>query len=83
MDTSRQTSGSFSQQQGGINYSTPAVSLSNYVKDGQTAILIVQERGGSEPRVWSTGDPEQTQHLFKQATTSLAFSGQRQPEPTS
>lgn len=36
-------------------------------------IVITRTRGSSEPQVWSSGDPEQTQNLFRSAYTALAF----------
>lgn len=36
-------------------------------------IVITRTRGSSEPQVWSSGDPSQTQNLFRSAYTALAF----------
>lgn len=66
-----------SQQQGNITYGVMAEQL---VKELQSAsqsapgtdFLVIQRvRQGEEPRIWSTGDPEQTKDLFRLAQTGL------------
>lgn len=40
---------------------------------GAEFLVIQKVRQGEEPRIWSTGDPEQTKDLFRSAYTSLAL----------
>jgi hypothetical protein len=67
------------QQQGNV---THGVMPEQIVKELQSAasagpgtdFLVIQRvRQGEEPRIWSTGDPEQTKDLFRTAYTSLAY----------
>jgi hypothetical protein len=67
------------QQQGNVTY---GVMNEQVVKDLQQAstsspgtdfIVIQRVRQGEHPRIWSTGDQEQTKSLFRDAYTSLAF----------
>ena len=49
----------------------PAV-LSSKITDGGTYIVIARTNQSETPQMWSTGDPEQAQHLFDQYTRQTA-----------
>lgn len=71
------------QQQGNV---THGVMPEQIVKELQAAaqsapgtdfIVIQRVRQSEEPRIWSTGDPEQTKDLFRGAYTALAYEFER------
>lgn len=48
----------------------PAV-LSSKISDGGGDFIVIQrQRQGEEPKIWSTGDQEQTDQLFRQVARS-------------
>lgn len=61
--------GSSSTQQ--MNYDTPAIQVGNAVRDGDQFVLLVKSRQSSEFQVWSSGDPQETKQLFRQARTQV------------
>jgi hypothetical protein len=68
-------SGAFStlgaQQQGNITYSVMAEQLTKQLQQsGGTGefVLVHRQRGSELPTVWSSGDPQQTQALYRAGT---------------
>jgi hypothetical protein len=53
-----------------INYSVMPEQVTKTLQSGNVGefILIQQTRQGEQPQVWSSGDPEQTSHLFNHAS---------------
>lgn len=49
------------------NYNTPAVQAAGQVHDGDEFILITRSRQSQEFNVWSSGDEQQTEQLYRQA----------------
>ena len=85
-DTSQSgsSSGAFSTLgQKNVTYGVMGEQLVSQIKNqGGTDFIVIQRaRQSDEPKIWSTGDQEQTQHLLRQVFST--FSTDRQPEPTS
>jgi hypothetical protein len=57
---------------GSGEFNVPPAILSSKITDGGTYIVIARGRQGDVPQMWSTGDQEQTQHLFDQYTRQTA-----------
>lgn len=53
------------------NYHTPAAAIANLVNDGTEFILITRTRQGTGFKVYSSGDKEVTQQLFRQARSQV------------
>jgi len=62
--TDQQGSSRTSGQQN-LNYNTPASVIASKVNDGGEFILITRAGQSTDPQVWSSGDPQQTQQMFK------------------
>lgn len=77
--TGRGAIGGTSQQQGNITYSVMGEQLVKNLQQAQrdnpgTDFIVIQRvRQGESPKVWSTGDQEQTKDLFRHTYTDLAF----------
>lgn len=54
-----------SGQTGNVKYNTPPSQVASQISDGDEFILLKRSRQGSEPQVWSSGDPQQTQQMFR------------------
>lgn len=48
-----------------INYNTPPSLVANQINDGDQFILVKRSRQGDEPQVWTSGDQQQTQQMFR------------------
>jgi hypothetical protein len=59
------TTGSSSGTSTGIKYNTPATVVSSQLNDGDRFILIKQSRQSDQPQVWSSGDSQETQQMFR------------------
>jgi hypothetical protein len=62
--------GKFSDQNTNLN--TPAIQVGNAVRDGDEFVLIVQSRQGEQPKIWSSGDKDQMQHLVRSTYSYVA-----------
>lgn len=72
------------QQAGNITYGVMPEQIASKLTDNPgTDFLVIQRvRQGEEPKVWSTGDPEQTSHLFNQVGQYFSNSaGANRKEP--
>jgi D-Tyr-tRNAtyr deacylase len=54
-----------------VKYNTPAAVVSNQLTDGTQFIVITQTRQGEQPSIWSSGDPQQTQQMFRQVQSQV------------
>lgn len=54
------------------HYNTPAIQVGNEVRDGDEFILITRSKQSEGFQMWSSGDEQVTEQLFKQATRQLA-----------
>lgn len=63
------------QQAGNITYGVMPEQITNKLKEnpGAEFIVVQRVRQGEDPLVWASGDPTQTEDLFRHAYTSLAF----------
>jgi hypothetical protein len=55
------------------HYNTPAIQIGNAVRDGDEFILLVRSRQSEDFQVWSSGDDQVTEQLYKQAAPSVAL----------
>lgn len=62
-----------------MHYDTPAIQVGNQVRDGDEFVLVTRSRQGEGFQVWSSGDKQVTEQLYKQAGEQL---GLRQPATT-
>lgn len=77
--TTNQRSAVGAQQQGNVTYSVMPEQIRKQLATDTTGefIVIRRARQGDEPQVWSTGDRDLTEQVFRQVYTNLAFD--RQP----
>jgi hypothetical protein len=47
-------------------FNVPPSVISSKLTDGGEYLVISRTRQGETPKIWSTGDQEQTQHLYDQ-----------------
>lgn len=69
-----QTSRAFSQlgtDTSRAEFNVPPAVLSSKLTDGGDYIVISRTRQGEEPKIWSSGDQQQAQHLFDAFTRSM------------
>lgn len=64
----------------GVTFNTTAIEVGNKVSDGQEFLLITRSRQGEDFQVWSSGDPQQTEQMYRQAHSK--FQGLRQTATT-
>jgi hypothetical protein len=55
------------------NYNTPAVQIGNAIRDGDEFVLLVRSRQSDGFQVWSSGDEQVTEQLYKQAAPTVAM----------
>ena len=88
MDNERQAIGGTSQLgtttdtgQPTINYGVMPEQVQQQLTPGTEFVVIAKTRQGEPLTVWTSGDQEQTQQLFRDAYTGLAFerTSERQP----
>jgi hypothetical protein len=53
------------------HYDTPAIQVGNEVRDGDEFILITRSRQGDGFKIWSSGDKDVTEQLYRQAAREL------------
>jgi hypothetical protein len=70
--TSRSTVGG-AQQQGNVTYGVMPEQVTRALSEngGSEFIVIQQDRQSSQPKIWSSGDPEQTKSLFRNARNAV------------
>jgi len=59
------------------HYNTPAIQVGNAVRDGDEFVLLVRSRQSEGFQVWSSGDEQVTEQLYKQAAPTIAM---KQPQ---
>lgn len=52
-------------------FSVPPSVLTSKITDGGDYIVIARTRHGEEPKLWSTGDQQQAQHLYDAFARSM------------
>lgn len=81
----RQTSGQTSVRNANVNFGVMPEQIIKELQgatsssSGSDFIVIQRVRQGEEPKVWSTGDPEQTKNLFRNGYTALAYNDELEP----
>lgn len=63
--------GSSSNQTQNVKYNTPTAVVGNQLTDGTEFIVIARSRQSQDLQVWSSGDPEQTQSMFREARSTI------------
>ena len=56
---------------GRVQYETPTAVLANKFNDGTDFIVIARGKQSEDPLIWSTGDREQTEELYRRAATVM------------
>jgi hypothetical protein len=54
------------------NYNVSAVQIGNTVRDGDEFVMVIRSHQGQGFQVWSSGDKQQTEQLYKQAARQIA-----------
>lgn len=54
------------------HYNVSAVQIGNTVRDGDEFVMITRSRQGEGFQVWSSGDKQTTEQLYKQAARQIA-----------
>jgi hypothetical protein len=49
-----------------INYNAAPTSVTSQLQSGTEFIVIARTRQGEQPQVWSSGDEQQTQSMFRE-----------------
>lgn len=65
--TSNQSSSTSSR----THYNTPAIQVGNEVRDGDEFVLITRSSQGEGFKMWSSGDRQVTEQLYRQAAKQL------------
>jgi hypothetical protein len=54
------------------HYNVSAVQIGNTVRDGDEFVMITRNKQSEGFQVWSSGDQQQTEQLYKQAARQIA-----------
>jgi hypothetical protein len=67
-------SSSTTGQSAATKFNTPAAVVGTKVSDGDEFILITRSRQSDQPQIWSSGDQQQTEQLFRQVQSHMVDS---------